>query len=100
MEGRVGAGLAMRMVTEEGVTGGQQWKDMGQYQTVYAGELDGIRLALDSILILIPHYANIPRDIHLFVDNQSALSGACDPSKRRTWSTLGTAQLRLSPVLR
>ena len=81
MEGRVGAGLAIRMKVGDEVAWGRQWRGMGQYQTVYAGELDGIRLALDSILALLDTNPNIARDLHLFVDNQSALANACDPFK-------------------
>lgn len=88
LEGSVGAGVAVRVMQEndEGemmAAYGEQYKGLGQHQTVYAGELDGITIALTAVHANgvrqpLPH---TPYAAHLLIDNQSAVLGACDPFK-------------------
>uniref|UniRef100_A0A0K3CQ65 BY PROTMAP: gi/342320283/gb/EGU12224.1/ Pol-like protein [Rhodotorula glutinis ATCC 204091] n=1 Tax=Rhodotorula toruloides TaxID=5286 RepID=A0A0K3CQ65_RHOTO len=51
-------------------------KGLGQHQTVYAGELEGIRMALHAVL----QTADRPPHILLSVDNTSALTHLTDPA--------------------
>ncbi|EMS22840.1 reverse transcriptase [Rhodotorula toruloides NP11] len=86
--GVVGAGIAGRqwdgeskVVLDEGEeVEVEEWesrsKGLGQCQTVYAGELAGIHLALQAV----QHTADPPPHILLSVDNTSALSHSTDPS--------------------
>uniref|UniRef100_A0A0K3CPZ3 BY PROTMAP: gi/342318905/gb/EGU10861.1/ Pol-like protein [Rhodotorula glutinis ATCC 204091] n=2 Tax=Rhodotorula toruloides TaxID=5286 RepID=A0A0K3CPZ3_RHOTO len=86
--GVVGAGVAgkqwdgkAKIVLEEGeeveVEGWETAsKGMGQHQTVYAGELQGILLALKAV----QQTADAPSHVLLSVDNTSALTHSTDPA--------------------
>ncbi|GAA5848396.1 hypothetical protein JCM8547_004502 [Rhodosporidiobolus lusitaniae] len=79
LEGRAGAAVAWWMGDYEGKgVFPARGTSMGQFQTVYAAELVGIRLALDVLDRLAPFFPpNEPLHAYLFLDNQSAASNFC-----------------------
>ncbi|EGU12008.1 Pol-like protein [Rhodotorula toruloides ATCC 204091] len=87
--GLVGAGVAARLwdggkvrLAEKEEVEIELWqrerKGMGQLQTVYAGELEGLRLALSSLLVT--PIADTPLSVLISLDNTSALTHSTDPT--------------------
>ena len=68
---------------EAGVVYRELYKGLGQQQTVYAGELGGITIALAALHAngTQQPYPDTPYAAHLLIDNQSAVLGTCDPFK-------------------
>jgi len=93
LENSTGAGVSIYFKERAELDDSLKWLaislGLGNQQTVYAGELQGINLGLTSILELLnsPIFNNnnknnkITRIIYLFVDNQSAVLGGFDPFK-------------------
>ncbi|GAA6016626.1 hypothetical protein JCM10207_000126 [Rhodosporidiobolus poonsookiae] len=77
LEGRAGAGVLLRAVLEGEASELERGRAMGQYQSVYAAELEGARLALATAIPLAP--AGFPA-ILLALDNQSVLLQLFSPA--------------------
>ncbi|BGP33164.1 hypothetical protein JCM10296v2_004958 [Rhodotorula toruloides] len=85
--GMVGAGVAARVwnggkvkLAEKEEGNIRLWqrekKEMGQQQTVYTGKLEGLRLALSSLLVT--QTADTPLHVLISLDNTSALTHSTD----------------------
>ncbi|GAA6025253.1 hypothetical protein JCM10207_006241 [Rhodosporidiobolus poonsookiae] len=77
LDGRAGAGVLLRAVLGEQESELERGRAMGQYQSVYAAELEGARLALATSLPLVP--AGF-RAILLALNNQSVLLQPFSPA--------------------
>lgn len=87
MDGRAGAGMSLRIWNEieRKFVWLTKYSAMGKGHTVYAAELHGIGIALDSLAELLPELKNIynfsATHVRICVDNQSAASNACNDTR-------------------
>ncbi|GAA6043834.1 hypothetical protein NBRC10512_000592, partial [Rhodotorula toruloides] len=78
LESRAGASAVVRFGKEGDELWGKKARALGQYQSVYAAELEGARLALDGILQSLS--SSTVSSTTLFINNQSVVRLPFDPS--------------------
>ncbi|GAA5960565.1 hypothetical protein JCM10213_001579 [Rhodosporidiobolus nylandii] len=73
MEGETGAGMLFEVKSAggESLRAGRS-RELGQYQGVYQGELEALRIAFTSLPSFLPPLSTAR--VHIFADNQSAVS--------------------------
>ncbi|GAA5963395.1 hypothetical protein JCM10213_008311, partial [Rhodosporidiobolus nylandii] len=77
MEGETGAGVLFEVRSEgESLRAGRS-REMGQYQGVYQGELEALRIAFTSLPSFLPPSSTAR--VRTFADNQSAVTLPFDP---------------------